>query len=147
MAKIERKISINCAVEKVYAFVTDPGNWTKYVTSLVDVRDISSNDVAPGTTFKWTYRMLGINFHGKGQITENVRNKRFCMRLEGNFPIQETYIFSKSENGTELSVQIEYEVPGKIMTVVANKGIIERLNKKEAENVLGKIKILCEAMK
>jgi hypothetical protein len=37
-------------------------------------------------------------------------------------------------------------MPGKIMSIVANKSIMEKINKKEAENVLTKIKILCEAL-
>jgi len=146
MVRVERKIVINCPLEKVFQFVTNPENWTKYVTSLVDVRDLSNQDVSPGTTFKWTYRMLGMNFHGRGEVTENVKNKKFGMKMEGNFPIKETYTFSKAENGTELNVEIEYDMPGKIMSIVANKSIMEKINKKEAENVLTKIKILCEAL-
>lgn len=145
MARIKRKITINCPVDEVFDFVTNPDNWTKYVTSLVDVRDLSSHEAVPGTTFRWTYRILGMNFHGKGEVTENIKNKRFGLRMEGNFPINETYTFSKSERGTELSVEIEYDFPGKIMSVVTNK-VMEKLNKKEAENVLNKIKILCEAL-
>jgi len=144
MAKVSKKISINAPVSKVFNFITSPDNWTKYVTSLVDVKDVSSDDVKPGTTFRWTYRMLGMNFHGKGQVTENIRNKKFGMKMEGSFPITETYNFNSDDKGTELSVEVEYEMPGKIMSVVANKGLVEKINKKEAENVLDKIKLLCE---
>jgi len=144
MAKVSKNISINAPVSKVFSFVTSPENWTKYVTSLVDVKDVSSPKVETGTTFRWTYRMLGMNFHGKGQVTENIKNKKFGMKMEGSFPITETYNFSSDDKGTELSVEVEYEMPGKIMSVVANKGLVEKINKKEAENVLDKIKLLCE---
>lgn len=69
MANITRTIVIKAPVEKVFGFVTYPDNWTKYVTSLVDVRDVSSKGVEKGTTFAWQYRMLGINFGGKGTVT------------------------------------------------------------------------------
>lgn len=146
MAKVSKNISINAPVSKVFSFVTSPENWTKYVTSLVDVKDVSSPKVEPGTTFRWTYRMLGMNFHGKGQVTENIKNKKFGMKMEGSFPITETYNFSSDDKGTELYVEVEYDMPGKIMGVIANKGLMEKINKKEAETVLGKIKLLCEAM-
>ena len=145
MAKVSKKISINAPVSKVFSFVTSPDNWTRYVTSLVDVKDVSSSDVKPGTTFRWTYRMLGMNFHGRGYITENVKNKKFGMKMEGSFPIHETYIFIPDGDSTELSVEVEYEMPGKIMGVIANKGLMEKINKKESDNVLSKIKLLCEA--
>lgn len=146
MAKITRKVSINSSVGKVFDFVTSPDNWTKYVTSLVDVKDVSSPKVEQGTTFRWTYRMLGINLHGKGQVTENVKNKKFGLKMEGSFPIVETYSFASDGSGTELSVEVDYEVPGKIMSVIANKGLMEKINKKEAENVLNKVKMLCEGV-
>lgn len=144
MATVSKKIAIKAPVEKVFSFVTDPGNWTKYVTSLTDVRDVSSPHVEVDTTFRWEYRMLGIKFHGKGRITEKVRNKRFGLKMEGGFPIVETYTFNKVDAGTELEIEVQYEMPGRIMSVIANKGLIEKINKKESDNVLNKIKLFCE---
>lgn len=146
MAKIEKKISINSPVGKVFNFVTSPDNWTKYVTSLTDIRDVSSQSVEQGTTFKWEYRMFGMNFKGNGHVTENIRNKKFGMKMEGGFPIVETYTFTPVDNGTELSFEIDYEIPGKLLGSIANKVVIEKLNKKEASNVLIKIKTLCEEL-
>lgn len=146
MPTVTRKIQINAPVAKVFEFVTNAENWTKYVTSLIEVKELSSPHIEPGTTFKWTYRMIGMNFHGVGRITENVKNKRFGLKMEGSFPILETYSFIKTEDGTELNAEIQYEMPGKIMKVIANKGLMEKVNKKEAENILAKIKMFCEAL-
>ena len=146
MAHISKKIVINSSVQKVFQFVTNPENWTRYVSGLTNVRDIASGEIKPGSTFRWTYRMLGINSNGTGEVLENVRNKRFALKMEGRFPIVEKYHFASLDKGTELSVEIEYEIPGKIMKTVARTGIIEKVNKREADNVLGKIKLLCEGL-
>lgn len=146
MAIITKKVSINAPVAKVFGFVTNPENWTKYVTSLVEVKNISSPKVEKDTTFNWTYRMLGMNFHGKGHVTENTKNKKFGLKMEGSFPITESYSFATVEKGSELTIEVQYEMPGKIMSVVANKGLMEKINKKEADNVLSKIKLFCEAL-
>ncbi len=146
MATITKKIFIDSPVSKVFDFVTSPENWTKYVTSLTDVREVSSPGVEPGTTFKWEYRMFGMNFHGKGHVIENVRNKKFGIKMEGGFPIIEKYAFSPVDKGTELLFEMEYEIPGKLLGSIANKVVIEKLNKKEAANVLAKVKTLCEEL-
>lgn len=146
MAIVTKKISINAPVGKVFSFVTNPENWTRYVTSLIDVRDVSSPTVEKDTTFRWTYRMLGMNFHGKGCVTENIRNKKFGLKMEGRFPIHESYGFSPMHKGTELLFHIQYEMPGKIMSVVANRRLVEKINKKEVDTVLNKIKLLCESL-
>lgn len=144
MSTITRTITISAPLEKVFAFVTSPANWTRYVTSLVDVRDLSSQAVEKGTTFTWQYRMLGMNFGGKGTVTENVRNEKFGMKMEGGFPITENYGFRSVDGGTELSVEVIYDTPSKILQTVSKSGLVEKLNQKEADGVLEKIKILCE---
>ena len=146
MPTVTRKIAIKAPVAKVFEFVTSPDNWTRYVTSLVDVKELSSPAIEPGTTFRWTYRMLGMNFHGVGRVTDNIKNKKFGLKMEGSFPILETYVFTKIEDGTELNAEIQYEMPGKIMSVIANRGLMEKVNKKEAEGVLTKIKMFCESL-
>lgn len=144
MARISMKILIKSPVQKVFQFVTSPENWTRYVTSLTDVREVSSQKAEPGTTFKWTYRMLGMNSNGRGHVEENIRNRKFALKMEGSFPIKEEYRFTPVDGGTELSVNIEYDVPGRLMKAVTNTKLVEKINKKEAANVLGKIKLLCE---
>jgi ligand-binding SRPBCC domain-containing protein len=145
MAQITRSMKMNVSLSKVFDFVTNPGNWTKYVTSLVDVRNVSSDVPEAGTTFEWTYRMLGINNDGIGKVSDLEKNKKFTMEMEGAFPIKETFTFQGDENSMELSFDIQYEVPGKVLGVIADKLVVERLNVKEVDAVLNKIKDFCEA--
>ncbi len=70
MSQITQSITINAPLSKVFDYVTNPDNWTRYVTSLVDIRNVSDEVPKAGTTFEWTYRMLGVNNDGKGSIVE-----------------------------------------------------------------------------
>jgi ligand-binding SRPBCC domain-containing protein len=144
MATIKRSIEINAPLEKVFDFVSTPDNWTRYVTSLIAVENLSDSVIKPETTFDWTYRMLGTDFRGKGKVLEYEKNKKFTMRMEGNFPITETYLFDGDDNKTTLTVEIVYELPGKLLGVLADKMVVEKLNIKEADTVLDKVKTLCE---
>jgi ligand-binding SRPBCC domain-containing protein len=146
MATITRRININAPLEKVFQFIVSPDNWTKYVTSLVEVRDVSSPAVEKGSTFVWKYRMLGMDFGGKGTVTEHIKNEKFGMKMEGGFPITENYGFKKLDSGTELTVEVIYETPSKIMQAVSKSGLVEKLNQKEADGVLEKVKLMCEEL-
>lgn len=146
MAQITRSIKINAPLSKVFDYVTNPENWTRYVTSLVDVRNVSDEVPSAGTTFEWTYRMLGINNDGTGKIGEFEKDKKFTMEMEGSFPIKETFNFQGDATSTELNFEIHYDVPGKVLGVIADKLIIERLNVKEADVVLNKVKDICESV-
>ncbi len=144
MAKVQESIEINAPVEKVFAFVTSPENWTRYVTSLQEVRDLSSGEPATGTTFVWSYRMFGMTFNGTGKITEFIPNEKFAMTMEGSMPITETYAFSNDGSKTTLDAEIEYDMPGRVGSFIANTKVAESLNAKESRMVLERIKVLCE---
>jgi ligand-binding SRPBCC domain-containing protein len=145
MAQIKQTIKIDAPLTEVFEYVTKPENWTRYVTSLVDVRNISDDVPGSGTTFEWTYRMMGVNNDGRGSIVELEKDKKFVMEMEGSFPIKETYDFQGDEKSTELTFDMYYEVPGKVLGVIADKLVVARLNVKEAIAVLNKIKDMCEA--
>jgi anaerobic magnesium-protoporphyrin IX monomethyl ester cyclase len=144
-SRIIRKININAPVRSVFEYVTDPKNWTHYVTSLVDVRNISSDPLKAGTTYEWTYRMLGINLDGIGSVVDFIKDRKFAMEMEGAFPIRETFTFQGDSTSTLLTFEIRYNVPGKVLGVMADKLVIEKLNVTEAVAVLNKVKDICES--
>jgi anaerobic magnesium-protoporphyrin IX monomethyl ester cyclase len=146
-SSIIRKLNINAPVSRVFEYVTNPENWTHYVTSLVDVRNISSQTLAAGTKFEWTYRMLGMNLDGTGSIIEFEKDNKFAMEMEGSFPIRETFTFHGDTKSTLLTFEIRYNVPGKLLGVMADKLVIEKVNVTEAVAVLNKVKDICEAEK
>ena len=146
MPIIEQKITINAPLAKVYNFVTTASNWTEYVTSLTEVSNVSSPGLEPGTTFDWEYRMLGVKLSGTGRVTENEFQKSFGMRMEGTIPMSEHYTLREQDGVTELAIRIDYQMPGKVLEKIANSKLVEKLNKREGENVLGKIKLLCEEL-
>ncbi|MHB8846737.1 MAG: cobalamin-dependent protein [Nitrospirota bacterium] len=146
-SSVTESVRIHASAEKVFTYVTNPENWTKYVTSLVSVRTMSGDVPAPGMTFEWTYRMLGINFSGTGEVTSVRKNKAFGMKMQGAFPVEESFRFEEDGSVMNLTVAVEYEVPGKVLGVIANRLVVEKVNRKEAQAVLRKIKTICEAEK
>lgn len=144
MSEIKQSIVINAPVSKVFEFVTNPANWPRYVTNLMDVKDMSPDIPAKGSTFTFQYKIMGFKVEGKGTVTENVKDKSFGLSFESVVPIKENYDFVDRGNGTtEFFFNLQYEVPGHILAV-ANKLLIEKLNTIEAKNILQKIKAECE---
>lgn len=144
MSEIKQSIVINAPVSKVFEFVTNPANWPRYVTNLMDVKDMSPDIPAKGSTFTFQYKIMGFKVEGKGTVTENVKDKSFGLSFESVVPIKESYDFvDRGDGTTEFFFNLQYEVPGQILAV-ANKLLIEKLNTIEAKNILQKIKAECE---
>lgn len=146
MAVISRSVVIKAPVRKVFDVVTTPDNWTRYVASLVEVKDLSLPGPEKGMHFKWVYRMMGVKFSGKGEVSEYVKNKKFGLRLTGKASVNESYEFMEASDGTsELKVRIEYEMPNEVLQFIANSKLVEKLNNLESKSVLEKIKALSES--
>jgi uncharacterized membrane protein len=143
MSEIKQSIVIKASASKVFEFVTNPSNWPRYVTNLMDVKDLSPDVPAKGSTFTYQYKMMGFNFEGKGNVTEYVKDKSFSLSFESVVPIKESYDFIDRGDSTEFFFNLQYEVPGTLLAV-ANKLLIEKLSAIEAKNILEKIKIECE---
>ena len=146
MPTIEQKILIKAPVAKVYAMIANASNWTEYVTSLTEVSNVSSPGLEPGTTYDWEYRMLGVKLSGTGVVTENVFQESFGMRMEGTIPMTEKYAMREVDGVTVLGVTINYQMPGKVLEKIANSSLVEKLNLREADNILAKVKLLCEEL-
>jgi len=142
---VTHSIKIPAPVERVFHVVTTPDNWTRYVTSLVEVSNQSPDLPAEGSTFSWKYRMMGFTFGGRGVVTTCKSAQNFAMTLQSKFPIKESYEFKDlGAEGTELTVTIDYEIPSAMKTLFEGSGVMEKMNQIEARSVLEKISALCE---
>ena len=145
MPVVTKSMEIKAPVEKVFKVVTDPDNWTRYVSNLLEVTDRSPDIPARDSTFAWKYRMMGFKFGGKGIVTDNQPNESFAMSLESKFPIKESYVFKDAGDGaTVLEVTIDYEMPAPMKALFGDTSVMEKLNDMESRGVLEKVRALCE---
>lgn len=146
MAVINKSVAIKAPVGKVFRFVTSPENWTRFVTNLVDVRDLSPDAPAKGSTFKWTFNFLGLKLKGSGTVSEYSKNKSFGFAFKSTVKISEHYDFiDKGDGVTELKVRVDFGMPVQLLNIIADATLAVGLGKIEARNILNKIKLMCEA--
>ncbi|MDA8170071.1 MAG: SRPBCC family protein [Nitrospiraceae bacterium] len=146
MSTLSRTIGIRARVDDVFEFVTDPKNWKSFVSGLLDVREISPGGLQKGSVFVWEYSMMGMRLSGRGEVTGFEKNRKFGLSLAGKFPITERYEFIERPEGTELAVEIDYEMPEDILGKTAGRNLVEQYNEIEATCSLDKLKLLCEAL-
>lgn len=143
MLEIKESIVIKSPVGKVFEFITNPNNWSRYITNLVEVKAMSPDMPAQGSTFSYRYKILGFNFEGKGSVIENIKDKRFRLSFESVVPIKEGYEFLDRGDSTEFFFDLEFGVPGPMSALFDNR-LIEKLSIMDARNILEKIKVACE---
>ena len=148
MTAISKKIGINAPVDRVFSLVTSPENWPRFVSGLVEVRDLSPGMPSKGGTFTWEYNLMGRRVTGTGEMTGYEKNRSCALVMTGELSMKENYEFTQTPaGGTELKVDVEYGItPGRKWEDVfgAGKEALDRVNELETGTILEKIRILAE---
>jgi uncharacterized membrane protein len=144
MAKIERTITINAPVEKVFEYLAQPTNLPEIWPSLVEVKDVKQTPQHVGDTFNWIYKMAGMRFEGSTQTTEYVSNERIVTKNTSGIPSTFVYTFEAEDGHTRFHEEIEYTIPIPLLGKLAEAFIL-RQNEHEADVFLANLKARMEA--
>lgn len=139
MAKIERTVTINAPVEKIFNYVNDSSNLLEIWPSLVEVKDVQWLPNG-GTRLRFVYEMAGMRFEGTSEDIECVANQRIVNKTGGGIESTMTWKFQRGGGGTEVTLEAEYTVPiplvGKLAAIV-----IAKINERDLVTLLAGLKI------
>ncbi len=137
MTKIHRSIEINAPIKEVYAYIDDPTKDPEWITSMIDVKDVTGTGV--GKHFKWTYKMAGIKLNGESTFKEDIPEKQIVVESKGG--VESTWAFNLEHrnNVTVLNLDIDYKIPVPVLGKLAEKVLMKR-NERETEMGLTNIK-------
>ncbi len=137
MAKVERSITINAPVEKVFNYIEDPMNNPEWIPSVMEIKDVSGSGV--GQHHRWTYKMAGILLKGETTVTEHIPNERRVTQGKGGVTSTFIFNFEAHDGGTMLKLVIEYIIPVPVIGKIAEKIVLKR-NEREADLAMANIK-------
>jgi uncharacterized membrane protein len=137
MAKVERRITINAPVEKVFNYIADPMNNSEWVPSVMEIKDVSGSGV--GQHHRWTYKMAGVLLKGETTVTEHLPNERIVAQGKGGVTSTWIFNFKTHDGGTIMELDIEYTIPIPVLGKIAEKIMLKR-NEREADLAMSNIK-------
>jgi ribosome-associated toxin RatA of RatAB toxin-antitoxin module len=139
MAKIDKDIMINASQEKIFDFVSNPGNLPRIWPSLVE---ITNQTLLPngGFSFQWVYKMGGMRLKGTGAYTEYEADKWFTARTTGALESIITWTFRQTDiNTTRVTFSIDYKVPLVLLRWLTGDFVV-KMNEQEANTILDNLK-------
>jgi uncharacterized membrane protein len=143
MAKLQKSITIDAPVEKVFAYLSDPNNLPEIWPSMVEIKDVQPAP-AGGYNFGWVYKMAGMRFEGASETTEETPNQRTVTKSTKGIESHFIWTYQPEGDGTKLTVDIEYTVPVPLLGKLAEAFIIKQ-NEQEADTLLANLKSRMEA--
>ena len=141
MAKVERSITINAPVEKVFNYINDPMNQPEWVPSTMEITDVSGSGV--GQRYRWTYKMAGVLLKGETTVTEHLPNERIVTQIQGGVTSTWILSFKTQDGGSIMELDIEYTIPIPVIGKIAEKIVLKR-NEQEADLAMANVKEIME---
>lgn len=142
MVKVEKHIHIDAPVEKVFSFLTEPQNLPEIWPSMIKTENAKPSPKG-GQDFDWEYKMAGIPFRGHSKVIEFVPNEHEVNENVGGIPSRFVWDYRPENGGTHLDLQVEYEVPTRVLGKLAEK-IVRKMNENELEVMLANLKVATE---
>ena len=143
MAKVEKTITINAPVEKVFGYIDEPTNLPEIWPSLMEIKDVQTLPNG-GHTDRWVYKMAGMRFEGTTEGIEHVTNQRIVSKTKGGVESTQTWVFQPEAGGTKVTFEVEYNIPIPVLGKLA-EAIVVKMNDREGDSILANLKTRMEA--
>lgn len=137
----EKSIVIEAPVSDVFAYVGGFASMPSWIPGLVEVRNVIGD--GEGQQCEWTYKVVGVLLRGQSVIVEHVQNERSTHQNIGMGSAMFTASVEPVQNGTKLTINVEYTIPIPLVGRVAEH-LTVRLIERDFSSALLNLKDLIE---
>ncbi len=143
MATLEISTVINRPLEEVFAFLSNPENFPKWVTGSSEVKITSAGPIGMGTTYRTVLTVLGRRIEGVVEFTEYEPNRSYTMKTKsGPVPVENRVTFERVDGGTRVT-QHQVAEPGGFFKLA--EPLLVRMIKRQFEADAANLKDLMES--
>jgi uncharacterized membrane protein len=131
--RVEESVEIDRPLEKVFNYVSDVGNYPKWMAHALEVRNDTAGPPQQGDTFVVAIKSVGRRFETPYERTSFEANRRYTDRAVGGpIPSQRWHsAFQEGPGGTRLTRAVDVDSRGLLR-------LLEPLQKRAAERQLRK---------
>ena len=146
MGHINRSTSVACPPEQVFAVLADVERLPEFSAMTVDIRNGPGRPVQVGDRFDQVVRILGKELESEWRVVEV--QEPSLLRFEGtatagaNATLVER--LTPDGDGTRVELDVEYDLPLGILGDAVDAVFLHSKNEEQAEEILSKLKALCE---
>ncbi|MFC2038666.1 SRPBCC family protein [Chloroflexota bacterium] len=134
MERIDKQVTVNASIERVFNYLKEPDNLLEIWSSLIQVDGIKPL-ANSGYYVKWSYKMAGMRFNGFAEYTKVVPNQWIIIEVKGEIFATLTWTFRENNGKTNVYLTIEYTIPVPLLGKLAEV-IVRRMNEQEADLIM-----------
>jgi uncharacterized membrane protein len=140
---LTKNITIQAPAEKIFAVLIDPERASEMNP---DLKLLSYTPAAiGGHDNTWEYKMGGMTFNGETRMKVYDAPRRAVYETSGGIPSTWEWSLAEIGDAVQVSLSLDYTMPGSLLGAIANKLLLERQNEKVIENQLANLKRMAES--
>lgn len=143
--RVERRIEIAAAPERLYELVMDPHRLDDWVTIHAGLEDAPRGELEQGSQLTQHLRLAGQRVHVRWTVVEADKPRR--VEWEGRGPVRSrarvVYSLEPTDTGTCFRYVNEYHAPGGPLGRLAGR-VLAGMSEREADRSLERLKELAE---
>ncbi len=146
MTRIHKSTLIGAPIAEVYLKARDPAGWPTWFAGLTGP-DSLDGDGAVGTKGDYTLALAGVNFPVSVEVVEDQHGPEGASwrgRIGGPLAGKHHWTYRPHGDQTEVTVDMEYTVPGAALGRLADKLIVERMMERNVQQSIDNLKLICE---
>ena len=136
MATVKESTVINAPPDRVFAYVTEPATMSEWLAKMVEVRNVVGT--GEGQQYEWTYKYVGLLLRGQSVVVQHVPNALAVTQSIGTISSTWTFNIEPHEEGTNLTIEVEYSVPIPVLGKIAEH-VAVRLDARDLETSLSNV--------
>lgn len=146
MTHIAREITIDAAPSEVFAVLRDLDRLPQLSEMTVEVRNGPGRPIETGDRFDQIVSVAGVEIDSEWEVTEMAADS--LLRVEGrsksNGKASMTERVTPAGSSSRVELEVDYDPPFGLLGDIADKVVFERRHEDEAEQILNRLKALCE---
>lgn len=144
MTTIKKSIVINGDPKEINALASDNDRLPDWYAGVVEVDAEPGYPQQVGTQARLTYKAAGMTFKTTLKSVAYESGEHSVFEMDGMIAGTNRWTYTTEEEGTRLTLEFDYEMPGGGLGKIADRLMVERMNDKNAETSLKNLKALFE---
>lgn len=147
MSTLSRSTTVACPPDRVYAVLSEVERLPEFSDMTAAVRNGPGRPVRVGDRFEQVVRVLGVELESEWRVVEI--DPPSLLRFEGEAAggARATLVerLRPEGDGTRVELEVDYDLPLGILGKAVDAAYLHSKNEEQAEEILAKLKQLCEA--
>jgi carbon monoxide dehydrogenase subunit G len=145
MSVIEKSALVSAPPAEVFEYLDDPERIPEYAPGVNRIEVTRRTDERVGDSYRTVYKVAGISLPSTFTTIEYARPEKVVARMEGAQMGTFDWRLQGEGDATRVTVHIDYKMKGGVIGKAMDALMVERMNEKNAQQMLDNLKRLAEA--